>query len=190
MPEFLFATWDGGGNVPPALGIATELQARGHGVRFVGHEGNRTAVAGAGFAFTPYRRADRFSSAEVNPPERMAEIFNDAGIATDVVEHAGNRATDVVVIDALLLAALSAARDAGLIYVPLEHLFDHYLRQYWMQGPWGAVAADRGYAPIETLDAAPLTLAATLRDLDPAGAAPCPENLLFTGPVLDACVPR
>lgn len=189
MPEFLFATWDGGGNVPPALGIANALQARGHDVRFVGHEGNRTAVAGAGLEFTPYRRAEQFSSAEVNPPERMVEIFNDAGIAMDVVDQAHGRATDVVIIDALLLAALPAARDAGLTYVPLEHLFDHYLRQYWMQGPWGAVAAERGYAPIETLDAAPLTLAATLRELDPAGSRPCPENLLFTGPVLDTCVP-
>ena len=34
MSEILFVTWDGGGNVPPALGIATELAARGHTVRF------------------------------------------------------------------------------------------------------------------------------------------------------------
>ena len=189
MPEFLFATWDGGGNVPPALGIAAELRTRGHGVHVIGHEGNRTAVTAAGFEFTAYRRAKRFSSAEVNPPERMVEIFNDEGIASDVVDLARSRVADVVIIDALLLAALPAARDAGLTYVPLEHFFDHYLRQYWLQGPWGAVAADRGHAPLETLDAAPVTLAATLRELDPAGAMSCPENLLFTGPVLESCTP-
>ena len=37
MPEILFVTWDGGGNVPPALCIATELATRGHRVRFLGH---------------------------------------------------------------------------------------------------------------------------------------------------------
>ena len=26
MSNFLFLTWDGGGNVPPAVGIASELQ--------------------------------------------------------------------------------------------------------------------------------------------------------------------
>jgi hypothetical protein len=39
MSEILFVTWDGGGNVPPATGIATELAARGHAVRFLGHQG-------------------------------------------------------------------------------------------------------------------------------------------------------
>ncbi len=38
MADILFVTWDGGGNVPPALGIARELQAQGHAVRFLGHE--------------------------------------------------------------------------------------------------------------------------------------------------------
>jgi len=30
MAEILFVTWDGGGNVPPAVGIARELVRRGH----------------------------------------------------------------------------------------------------------------------------------------------------------------
>ena len=30
MADILFVTWDGGGNVPPALGIAGELVSRGH----------------------------------------------------------------------------------------------------------------------------------------------------------------
>lgn len=186
MTEILFATWDGGGNVPPALGIAAELRRRGHGVSVVGHEGNREAVGATGIGFMPYGSAQPFSSAEVNPPERMAEIFNDAGIAADVVDQARAVGAEIVVVDALLLAALHAARAAGLTYVPLEHLYDHYLRNYWMRGPWGAIAAERGYAPGETLDAAPLTLAATLRDLDPSGQGACPDNLVFSGPVIAA----
>ena len=29
MASILFVTWDGGGNLPPALGIAAELRDRG-----------------------------------------------------------------------------------------------------------------------------------------------------------------
>jgi len=190
MADFLFVTWDGGGNVPPALGIAAELESRGHGVRFVGHEGNREAVTNRGFSFARYENALPFSSRELNPPERMAEIFNDAGIAADMLAHARRSPTDVVVIDCLMLNALAEARAEGLAYVPLEHLFDHYLREYWMRGPWGAVAEARGYSPSEVLDAAPLTLVATLAQLDPAAQGPTPENLVFTGPVLSATAPR
>lgn len=182
MADILFVTWDGGGNVPPALGIAAELAARGHDVRFLGHEGNRATVSAAGFTFTAYERAMPFTCLEVNPPERMVEIFNDAGIAEDVLHRAAH--ADVIVLDCLMLAALGAARAAGLTYVPLEHLFDHYLRNFWLRGPWGEVAEARGHAPLQSLDEAPLTLVATLRELDPAGQAGSPANLVFTGPVV------
>ena len=190
MAEILFVTWDGGGNVPPALGIAAELASRGHQVRFLGHEGNRSTVTERGFEFAAYGRAMPFTSREVNPPERMAEIFNDAGIAADMLEEARRAPTDVVVIDCLMLAALATARAEGLTYVPLEHFFDHYFRQFWLHGPWGGVAEARGYAPIEALNAAPLTLVATLRELDPAANGPLPDNLVFTGPVLASPLPR
>ena len=84
-----------------------------------------------------------------------------------------------MVVDCLMLNALATARAEGLTYVPLVHLFDHYLREFWMRGPWGDVAAARGSSPYESLDAAPLTLVATLDELDPAapGTAPRPRGL-------------
>lgn len=57
MADVLFVTWDGGGNVPPALGLAAELERRGHAVRFLGHPQQRAGVTGAGFGFTPYTHA-------------------------------------------------------------------------------------------------------------------------------------
>jgi hypothetical protein len=38
MSDILFVTWDGGGNLPPAIGIAAELQRLGEVVRMLGHE--------------------------------------------------------------------------------------------------------------------------------------------------------
>ena len=34
--RFLFAMWDGGGNVPPEIGLASRLVERGHAVRVLG----------------------------------------------------------------------------------------------------------------------------------------------------------
>ena len=53
MADILFVTWDGGGNVPPAVGIAAELRRRGHGVRFVGHAAQRAPLEAEGFDVEP-----------------------------------------------------------------------------------------------------------------------------------------
>ncbi len=184
MAEILFITWDGGGNLPPALGIAGELRNRSHRVRFLGHPGNRAAVSRAGLPFRAYENAMPFSSGDLNPPERMVEIFNDAGMARDMLADVAAAPTDIVVIDCLVLPALGAARDAGLTYGPLEHLFDAYYRGGWLRAPWGDVAVERGYPPDETLAAAPLNLVASLAELDPAGRGLLPDNVFHTGPVL------
>ena len=48
MARILAVTWDGGGNVPPMLGIAGELQRRGHQIRVLGHPRQVAMVASAG----------------------------------------------------------------------------------------------------------------------------------------------
>jgi UDP:flavonoid glycosyltransferase YjiC (YdhE family) len=186
MSEILFVTWDGGGNVPPATGIAAELMTRGHAVRFLGHEGNRRAVEDAGLPFRAYTNAIPFSSTGLTTPEVMVEVFNDAGIAADMLAEAESIGADVVVIDCLLLAALGGARKAGLTYVPLEHFFDAYYRQGWLKAPFGQVAEARGHDPFGALGQAPLTIVATLRELDPAGQLPSSPTVLFSGPVVAA----
>ena len=52
MAEILFVTWDGGGNVPPAVGIAEELKNRGHRVRFLGHPRQALAFSERGLEFS------------------------------------------------------------------------------------------------------------------------------------------
>jgi UDP:flavonoid glycosyltransferase YjiC (YdhE family) len=184
MSDFLFLTWDGGGNVPPAVGIASELRNRGHAVRFLGHEGNRSAMASAAMRFRAFDHALPFSSRELNGPERMVEVFNDAGVSRDLLAEIDREPTDVVVVDPLMVGALAAARESGLPYVPLVHLFYAYLREGWLRGPFGQVAEQRGYAPYDALDAAPLTLVASLAELDPAGSAGLPGNAVHCGPVV------
>ena len=61
MARILVATWDGGGNVPPMLGIASELQRRGHLLRVLGHHQQREVVVTAGLLFVSYRHARPWS---------------------------------------------------------------------------------------------------------------------------------
>lgn len=62
MADVLFVTMDGGGNVPPMLGVAGALAARGHRVRIIGHERLRAEVERTGLPFHAYDRAREWDS--------------------------------------------------------------------------------------------------------------------------------
>lgn len=183
MANILFVTWDGGGNVPPALGIAASLERRGHQVRFLGHAVQRDAIAEAGFAFTAYAKARPFRSADANPPDVVVATFSDRGMGEDLIAHLAQQPADVVIIDCLLVGALHAARDAGIRYVTLGHLFDGFLRTDWLGG-MGMAEPIRVLDPAGCWDAAALTLVASLPELDPGSAVPQPANVHYIGPVV------
>jgi UDP:flavonoid glycosyltransferase YjiC (YdhE family) len=191
MAEILFVTWDGGGNVPPALGIATELQRRGHGVRFLGHQSQRAQITGARLAFTPYATADPFCSTEANPPTRMMALFSDTAMGRDTLDEAGRARTDLVVVDCLLAGPMRACATSGLKYASLEHMFDGFLRKKWARGPMGLASRAKGLRPVRSWDAADAAIVASLPSLDPGHAARRkPGNLRWTGPVLDIPAPH
>ena len=57
MSRFLLATWDGGGTIPPELGLAAELVGRGHEVVVLSDDTVEQEAAEAGATFTPWQRA-------------------------------------------------------------------------------------------------------------------------------------
>jgi len=191
MTEILIATWDGGGNVPPALLIGRELQSRGHGVRVIGHETQRAEVTAAGLPFTAYPTAEAFSSLDSLSVPRMAALFSDKRIGADVVTEAARQRTDVVLVDCMLTGAVRACAVAGLPYVTIEHLYDGFLRGPWLKGPMGLVSWIRRLHPVRSWDRARRALVVTLADLDPAASRDrSPGNLAWTGPVLDLPAPH
>ncbi|MFL6171924.1 MAG: glycosyltransferase [Marmoricola sp.] len=185
MTEILFATWDGGGNVPPVLGIAAELAARGHGVRVLGHETQRDAVTAAGLAFTCYPTAAPFDSTLSNSLPRMMALFSDKKMGADVLAEAARTPTDLVVVDCMLTGVLRACDRSGLPYVSVEHLYDGYLRGGWLKGPIGLACRLRGTRPRRSWDNARRSLVVSLEELDPGAATNRPGNQAWTGPVLD-----
>jgi UDP:flavonoid glycosyltransferase YjiC (YdhE family) len=96
----------------------------------------------------------------------------------------------VVLVDCLLTGAVRACDVAGLPYVTLEHLYDGYLRGGWLKGPMGMASRAKGLRPGRSWDRARRALAVTLPELDPGSAKNRPDNLIWTGPVLDLPAPH
>jgi UDP:flavonoid glycosyltransferase YjiC (YdhE family) len=125
MARILFITWDGGGNVPPAVGIADELRQRGHEITFLGHAQQRQHLENAGYHFTAYSRTVPWSSAEptsgLAAGRRIFAMFTDKGQGRDLRELLGRRPADLLVVDCMMLGALDFARQSGPPYAVLVH---------------------------------------------------------------------
>jgi UDP:flavonoid glycosyltransferase YjiC (YdhE family) len=178
VADILFVTWDGGGNVPPAVGIAEELKARGHRVRFLGHARQAPGFAERGLEFTAYPTARPFDSTRPASPLTVVATFGDRAMGTDVLAELAARPADVVVVDCLLFGVMDALRTAGRSYVGLEHSFDTCWRNL-AKGPMGLVLRLRGFKPLSLLDGGEPTMAATLRELDEGHG-----DVVHTGPVV------
>lgn len=180
MAEILFVTWDGGGNLPPALGIAAQLKARGHAIRFAGHRRQRAALEAAGVDVVPTPRAQDFSGIEANSVTTTIAMFADRELGNDVLAALAERPADVVVVDCLLFGVMGQLRRAGVRYVVLEHLYDAYLTGGWMKGPMGMAMRLKRLHPRRALESARLRLVTALPSLDPASRRP---GLTYVGPV-------
>lgn len=178
MSEILFVTWDGGGNVPPAVGIAQELAARGHSVRFLGHPAQAERFSRDDLAFTTYRTALPFTSRTPSSLNTLLKVFGDRAMGRDVLADLAARPADTVVVDCLLFGVMDALRTAGRSYVVLEHSFDGYFRRA-ARGPLGLALRLRGFRALDLIDAGTPVLATTLAELDRGHGA-----VEHTGPVV------
>ncbi|GAA1912031.1 glycosyltransferase [Nocardioides marmoribigeumensis] len=181
MAEILVVTWDGGGNVPPATGIARELLSRGHRVRFVGHRAQHRSLVDAGFEVAPSPRSRDFSGVQESSPVTMARTFSDRGLARDVIAALDARPADLVVVDCLLMGVLEAVRAHGTPYVVLEHLYDASYRSL-LRGPIGLGMRLHGLRPGRALAGAAARLVASVPELDPSGERAGIEHV---GPVVE-----
>lgn len=157
MSGVLIVTWDGGGNVPPALGIAAELVDRGHDVVVLGHPQQRDAVEAMG------ARARSHASLPAWDPRRHAgsarfalaylSLFTDRRFGEEVRRAIVDLDPDVVVVDVLLPSAMSAAVDSGRPTVVLVHTLMAGV-EAMARGPVGRLAALKGYSFRQGLEGA------------------------------------
>lgn len=167
MSEIVFVTWDGGGNVPPALALAGALADRGHAVRFVGHAAQRDRLNAAGFEVIDAPRARRFSAAGPHSTASFVRTFADRGMGHDLCAALELRPADLVVVDCFLVGVMDVLRRRRVPYVVLEHLYDAYFRAGVVGGPLRLALSVLGRRPQQAVAAARARLLTTLPALDP-----------------------
>ena len=126
MTRFTFLTWDGGGNVPPAVGIAQELIARGNEVRFLGYLTQQAAIEARGLAFSALPRSGSFDLyGERAPEQRLPAIIRNVWACPehldDIPDALTAHPTDVLVVDFLMQGALAQARRTDIPVAVLAH---------------------------------------------------------------------
>ena len=132
--NFLFTTWEGGGNMTPVRVAARKLLARGHRVRVMSDECNQAEFEGAGLEFASWRRApsrkDRSPDSQTfrdwaaaTPQEGLLSVIRDhwAGLALayaeDVIEELRREPADLVVTSEMLFGVMAACESMGQPFV-------------------------------------------------------------------------
>ncbi|MFC9553326.1 glycosyltransferase [Rhodococcus sp. NPDC056960] len=187
MARILFVTWDGGGNVPPALGIAAEARNRGHQVRFLGHAQQREKIERHGFRFTPYAHARPWQATTRHPGiagvYQSLAVFTDTGPGIDLLDTVAREPVDVVVVDCLLYGVLQAADAAHLTRVTLVHTYYEFMYRAVTRGTTPVMARLKGQRPLRLWASSDLALVTTEKDLDPASRRGLPASVHYTGVV-------
>ena len=200
MTRFAFVTWDGGGNVPPAVGIAQGLIARGHEVVFIGYEVQRARFASRHLPFAALRRTGGFDIyAASDPGQRisglMANVFASPEHLDDIPDALAATSSDVVVVDFSMQGALATALRTAAPMAVLAHSAIAGL----VPPPESPVGAARLSATNRLREAARLpmldclaeawtghtTLVTTIPALDPA-AETADSSVHYLGPVFEA----
>jgi UDP:flavonoid glycosyltransferase YjiC (YdhE family) len=189
MTAVLFVTWDGGGNVPPMLAIAAEVQNRGDSARFIGHPAQRASIEAAGFAFEPYSNAHTWSAlapkAGLRADLGYAAVFADRGLGADVVASLRRAPADRVLVDGLLIGAIAALAVAGRPYTILVHTLRSVMYNALLTGALGLILRVRGFDVRRLYELADAELVVTSALLD-EGSDAVAANVHYTGPTLPA----
>jgi MGT family glycosyltransferase len=129
--RFLMAVIDGGGTLPPALGVAAELVRRGHTVSVLADPTVEKSALAAGCDFTPFRAAPHVDSVaeqtamviefERGSPLRQFAAIRDRlivggapGFAADVLRAVDDAPADAILAEAAVPGILIGAQATGL----------------------------------------------------------------------------
>jgi MGT family glycosyltransferase len=199
MTRFTVLTWDGGGNVSPAVGIAQELIARGNEVRFLGYLPQQSSIEARGLAFSALPRSGSFDLyAERAPEQRLPAIIRNVWACRehldDIPDALAAHPADVLVVDFLMQGGLAQARRTAIPVAVLAHSSVAGLVPP-PDSPMGSARlaaanefrATIGLSRIERLndawDGLP-TIVTTIPQLDPA-ADGAPKTVHYVGPVAE-----
>jgi UDP:flavonoid glycosyltransferase YjiC (YdhE family) len=186
MTSVLFVTFEAGGNVPPALGLAQRLIADGGRALVLGTPSQRAAINAAGLEFEPFSREQPYRTlTPLNLAANLSQVsrtLSSRDIARDLVRVARRESPDVVVVDCMLFRPLDASIRAGFRTVTLVHTLPSFFAGPFAKGPVGRVAALRGLRPARIWAAASGTIATVLPGFDAGSPGPW-ADLRAVGPI-------
>ena len=197
MARFLFLTWNGAGNQPPAVAIAQVLKSRGHKITFAGYENQRSYFTERDFHFVRLERSARKWRDESR--ERMFAVKLEAVWASpdhldDVPRLMARERCDAAIVDCLMFGALAAAEKFKLPAAALVHSAPGALMP--PNGQFEALLLDAvnqvriqaGLAAVKTLWevwARFPALSNSIRQLDPL-ASQAPQSFHYFGPMSES----
>jgi MGT family glycosyltransferase len=158
--RFLFVMFEGGGNVPPQLGVARRLVERGHAVRVLGDRAIEADVRAARCEFAPYRLAPHHNmrsqqdcavrqweaKSRRGQLQRICDavFFGPAAeYARDVLEEVARFRPDAIGVDSLLWGAMAGAERSRVPSAVMMHHVCH-LRLDGLPPPALGLAQARG----------------------------------------------
>lgn len=190
--RMLWLKWSGGGNLAPSLGIARVLTKRGHTVAFAGPPEMVLSMEAAGFRTIEitqaYAQIDRYPQGHVLT--RAACYLTSPAVEAQVKKIVDAEAPDIVLIDAMFLAALAQAPHFGrpsalFVYTFLFRQIDNLRRILRL---FDGMRQRAGFAPLPGLDdlwrSRERIIATSLGDFD-ASAGSGWDMVRHTGPVLE-----
>ena len=194
MARILWLNWSGGGNLPPSLGIARALTARGHTVSFAGRPEMVRRVEQAGLRAIEitraYEQVDRYPNKYI---PRAACYLTSPAVGEQIRAIVAAEAPDLIITDAMFPAALAEAAQFAGPTVVMCHTAVFRALDRWRQmiAMLVGLRVEAGFAPLPAdLDtlwmARDRVLASTLESLDaaPEGLAHI-DRLRYVGPCLD-----
>lgn len=193
----MIVSWDGGGNVPPALAIGRRLGQAGHRVRVLGSPSLQDRFQSSGLDFSGFRHAPDWGShlGRTFDAAYLVELLCGRGVGQDLESELAREPADAAVVDFMLWGALAKAEQSRIATAA----FVHTLYQINREGGAGAIWDEQdlaitnqtrrafGLAPIvrggALWDAVELMLVLVPKAFD-RPAANLPHNVHYVGPVL------
>ena len=182
MSKILFFTWPGGGNQPPAIGLAQRLRRTGHDVTIAGYadQSSRFDALGIDFSTLPRSGAawEEFDPAELMPL-LIGRIWASPDHPADTTEIVDRYEPDLVVVDCLMGGVLAAMETIPIPTLVLVHSAPGALAppggstDAMILGGLNRIRADLDLGPVDTLQQAwqrHRVICTSIPELDPLGA--------------------
>lgn len=195
MTKVLVVTWESGGGLP-TLGVARRLSQRGHDVRVLSNPTLDRRYGRQGWRFIPFRETPDYDAAAVVEPAtefalKGRNLWFSPAVGRDLEGELARESADVLLVDCMLWAGLSAAVETG---IPTVALFHQSYSAYTLRagqmliGPLNAARNAMGLQAVDSLadlyGRCAVCSVAVPRALEDAALEP-QANLQWVGPILD-----